>query len=124
MRDFPSADFNNSDFAVGLPPVQVYPNTATRLEIPILAFIKRRDPTFFRDRANVDEYCFSNGRSFTADPTTRGAYGEVVGPDDFFETSTPDVGTLGNVFHDTSSSSDGVLDFSDPNQSGLYEVVP
>lgn len=91
--------------------------------VPFLTIIKRQDPDFFRDRRDQLEYEFSR-RSFHADPMTRGAYGQVVGPDDFFQTSTPDVGALGNVFHDTSSSSDGVLDFSDPNQSGLYEVVP
>jgi hypothetical protein len=111
--DFPFDDFN-SDFSGGypgdvvvgdgsaatpLPPFAgeeggfyvIDPNTrgaapmngATRLEVPILTIIKREDPTFFRDRRDQLEYEFSR-RSFHADPMTRGAYGQVVGPDDFF----------------------------------------
>jgi hypothetical protein len=75
-------------------------NTAGRLEVPLLALIKRRDPTFFKDRATVTEYEMSNGRVFTADPTTRGAYASVTGPDDIFQDSTPDVGALTDVFQE------------------------
>jgi hypothetical protein len=75
-------------------------STAARVEIPLLAIIKKADPTFFKDRARIEEYRFSNGRVFKADPTTRGAYGDGGGPDDFFRESTPSVDPLTNVFHD------------------------
>jgi hypothetical protein len=73
----------------------------SRLEIPLLALIKRRDPTFFKDRARVTEYEMSNGRAFTADPTTRGAYSiPVHGPDSIFKEETPDIGVLDNLFNE------------------------
>jgi hypothetical protein len=75
-------------------------STAARLEVPLLALIKRRDPTFFKDRTKVTEYEFQR-RVFTADPTTRGAYAEVTGPDDIFQDATPDIGALTDVFQET-----------------------
>jgi hypothetical protein len=72
--------------------------TAARLEIPLLALIKKADPTFFRDRAKVVEYEMSNGRAFTADPTTRGAFADTGGPDNFFSDETQSVDGVTEIF--------------------------
>jgi hypothetical protein len=57
--------------------------TACRLEIPLLAFIKPADPTFFRDRAMVEEYrCRTDAHS---PPIRRRAWAYADtrgGPDD------------------------------------------
>jgi hypothetical protein len=47
--------------------------TAT-VDIPWLAFVTRADPEFAAARRRELEYEMSNGRTFTADPTARGAY--------------------------------------------------
>lgn len=41
--------------------------------------VRRADPDFDRDRKKETEYKFSNGRRFTADPSTRGAYAPEEG---------------------------------------------
>jgi hypothetical protein len=45
--------------------------------VPIEAIIRRRDPTFYKDRKTETEYQFSNNRVFKCDPATRGAYNDT-----------------------------------------------
>jgi hypothetical protein len=47
------------------------------IEVPIEAIIRRRDPTFYKDRKTETEYQFSNNRVFKCDPATRGAYNDT-----------------------------------------------
>lgn len=75
------------------------PDTATRIELPYLAAIKRNDPTFLRDRINEPEYEFSR-RVFRANPNERGAYGTVTGPDSIFQETTPDIEAVEDLFQE------------------------
>jgi hypothetical protein len=50
-----------------------YPDTSTRVERPYYALVRKADPQFEKDRRKQPEYEFK-GRTFTADPATRGAY--------------------------------------------------
>jgi hypothetical protein len=71
-----------------------------RVEVPFIRIIKRNDPTFFADRVQQDEYEF-RGRTFRADPTTRGAYGGDPAPTDIFSETTPDLESVDNLFTET-----------------------
>lgn len=46
------------------------------LETPYRQLVVRADPTFEADKRKQPEYEFSNGRTFTGNPATRGAYAD------------------------------------------------
>ena len=46
------------------------------ISIPWKALVQRHDPDLERDKRNEIEYQFSNGRTFRANPATRGPYAE------------------------------------------------
>jgi len=46
------------------------------VSIPFKTLVQRADPDFERERRNVTEYVFSNGREFKANPDNRGAYAD------------------------------------------------
>lgn len=46
------------------------------LTIPFKTLIQRADPDYDREKRDVVEYQFSNGRVFKHNPSTRGPYAE------------------------------------------------
>jgi hypothetical protein len=55
-------------------PRTIYPPQVTSVEIEWISLVTRADKDFYKSRRNEIEYEFT-GRTFTADPLTRGAYG-------------------------------------------------
>lgn len=48
------------------------------IEVTYESLVTRADPQFYRDRCDILEYVFSNGREFRSDCTGRGAYSNTV----------------------------------------------